>query len=208
MKFFASLVLFCSVITASFANGVYTSHDSNVVITDVSVDGVLVYDSVTLNLDFVTGQFVVMDAKEKVSTVSEAPLQTFESENGYSVGFLGCEKTGETLGTDKIDVVCSIQIINHQDDRLISFGGISNNPARIENNLLATNYTSTISSGEKSSSTYPFLELFLAKEVPVNVSFNFWVNSNASSISSFEVETMGPNFEDLDEITFTDIGAF
>ena len=207
MKFFASVVLCCSFINASFADGVYTSHDSNIVISDVSVDGEVLFDSVTLNLDFASGQFSVIDTKEKSTTTAGTLPHTFQSEHGYSVGFLGCARTGEihnfSSGDSRV-VICQIQITNHRADM----------PIRVKRANAVDNFSAKEGSfeieadGNTTSSFNSYLEVFLAKEKPVTVNYEFWMSINSSSISSFSIDILDVNFKTIDQIEFTDIGNF
>jgi len=206
MNSVVQFILLFSLASVCFAQGEYTSKDGNLVVTDVSVDDQLLFDSVTLNLDFSSGTFSIKEVKEITKAAPGTPLQSFESVNGYTVDFLGCQRTGKIHNFDSGDqrvVLCDTQITNHSIDRIITPFDSS---TRLTDNLLQDKGALYVLSG---GIREDFIDIFLRTEQTVKVSFEFWLNINSTSISSLSTRFSADDDNFVRErIEFTNIGKF
>jgi len=184
MKKIVRVVLLCLLSSTCFANGKYTSTDGNLVISDVNVDDQTFFDSVTLKLDLTNGTFSIIDAQAKANTTSEIALQQIET-GDYSVGLLGCARTGEIIELSSGDlrvVICNIQITNNQEDGLLTIFTRFPHTFVIDNFSTDTRPEKVASSGNEDDSE---IDVFQPKEQPITTSFTIWMNINATSIQSF-----------------------
>ncbi len=140
---------------------------------------------------------------EPVEPNTNAGLQSVET-NGYTISLLGCARTGEiknlTSG-DKRVVVCDIQVINHQADRILqSISGIRT----LLDNFSSFGSNVNISSGDQQTSGT--IELFLPQNQPITISYTYWINIHANLISSFATALRKADFSSLDnDVVFFNI---
>lgn len=172
---------------------------------DFNVDDASFWDSVTLKLDMAKGTFSIIDAKPKAAVIAPGQSQQQIDSEGYTVGFLGCARTGEIAkgahGEYERVVICNILVTNNQADRLLLAEGYSNiNTPGISSNQISTIpnvFGNSVSSlldnfGQDyfgdvydSAGTHNPPSIFQSQSVPVKISFVYKINMNSSSISIF-----------------------
>jgi len=116
--FILSLLMMSS---SSFAVVNFSSSTGNLVLRNVSIDdSVTLYDSVTLNLNLVTGTFVIIEAIEKrISSFSESPIDTY-TESDFKVDLHGCIETGRD------EITCMTRVVSLVGDKDVTMGSILN----------------------------------------------------------------------------------
>ena len=107
--------------SSSFAVVNFSSSTGNLVLRNVSIDdSVTLYDSVTLNLNLVTGTFVIIEAIEKrISSFSESPIDTY-TESDFKVDLHGCIETGRD------EITCMTRVVSLVGDKDVTMGSILN----------------------------------------------------------------------------------
>ncbi|NOT84504.1 MAG: hypothetical protein HOP02_06920 [Methylococcaceae bacterium] len=199
MKKIYLCVCVCLFSGLSIAGGKYTSNDGYLLIPDISVNDKPAYDSVTLKLDFNTNTFSVINAKPKSTTLFDKPQEPQVTEEGFTIGSLGCEKTGASK------ISCYLLIVNNNADVKARLWMDSSYKSLLFDNL---NNTYTAKSGMISGfegSGYTNATLF--QGIPVKVRLDYeGININATSISSLKpaIENTGtgggvyyPTFKDI-----------
>jgi hypothetical protein len=184
MKKIAMIVCIASLFSGfSFASGKYTSNNGYFVVSDVNVDNQTFYDSVTLQLNFGDGTFSVVDAKKKSSTLFERPLEPQFNAEGFTIGFLGCEKS------ETNQITCYLQVVNNESDRELAV--IANEePNSATGSILFDNLNNTYIAQSVTFTNISddhFVKAILYQGVPVKLSMVFkGIDINASSILIFK----------------------
>ncbi|NOT83781.1 MAG: hypothetical protein HOP02_03160 [Methylococcaceae bacterium] len=187
MKKIALFVCIASLFSGvSLASGKYTSNDGNFVVSDVNADDKTFYDSVTLQLNFGNGTFLVVNAKEKSPTLFDRPLEPQVTVEGFTIGFLGCEKSGMD------QITCYLQVVNNEADREVA--AIARYPDPSADNaavgsILFDNLNNTYIAQSVTFTNITddiFVKARLYQDIPVKLSMVFTgININASSILLF-----------------------
>lgn len=94
-----------------------TNTKGTVVIENVEVNGLPIFDNVTMDLDLQAGTFKIVNIQTKNKTVFTSPIENF-TEDGFNVGLLGCAKIS---GSNDVD--CYLQIVNTLLDRNLTVNG-------------------------------------------------------------------------------------
>ncbi|MDD5323056.1 MAG: hypothetical protein PHD43_21080 [Methylococcales bacterium] len=198
------IALFCIAILcsgATMATSNFSSQNGTLVIPDVNVDGLTVYDSVTLQLNFANGTFSVLNAQPKPSTIFNTPQEPQYTAEGYTIGSLGCATSGVN------EITCYLQVVNNQADRKLRVFNHtqSSGDSLIFDDLNNTYKAALVTVGNQTTDGI-WVETTLIQGIPVKISIVFKnISPSAHSISAFK-----PLFYDLTsrrefEATFKDI---
>lgn len=166
------LMISCS----SFAVVNFSSSTGNLVLRNVSIDDSLIlYDSVTLNVNLATGTFVIIEAIEKhISPFSESPIDTYTASD-FKVDLHGCVQTRWD------EVTCMTRVVSLVGDKDVTMGSILNS---IFDNFSRQYQAETINVLSK-----PVMGVFgfhVIRGIPVDVKFTFKdIDPEATSISLF-----------------------
>ena len=195
MKKIVLIIAFWAISTVSHATANFTSATGVFLVPDVSVDGTSHYHTVTLQLDFATKSFMILDATPKDNSFSDTPLETLTS-NGLKVDFFGCAMTGHN------QISCLTKVVSINNDQEIfanastaSFG-VYADPAQIFDNL-GREYEADVTAFDLTSGGY--LSLNLIQGIPAEIIFiinNFDIQ--ATSIAAFKPSFVTGNNQNVD----------
>ncbi len=186
------IALFCIAILcsgATMATSNFSSQNGTLVIPDVNVDGLTVYDSVTLQLNFANGTFSVLNAQPKPSTIFDTPQEPQYTAEGYTIGSLGCATSGVN------EITCYLQVVNNQADRKLRVWNRGFSPTSgffLFDDLNNTYKAALVTVGNQTTDG-AYIETTLIQGIPVRISIVFKnISPSAHSISAFK-----PLFYDL-----------
>jgi hypothetical protein len=189
------IVLFCIACLCSgisMATSNFNSQTGILVIPDVNVDGFTVYDSVTLQLNFTTGTFSVVNAKPKPSTIFDTPQEPQYTAEGYTIGSLGCATSGVN------EITCYLQAVNNQANRKLRvWNRAYTSSSTPDGSLLFDDhnniYEAVLVTVGSQTTDGAYIDTILIQGVPVRISMVFKnISLSAQSISAFK-----PLFFDL-----------
>jgi hypothetical protein len=186
------LVILASLSFSSFAVNNYDSGTGVVVMPDVSVDGKVFYDSVTVQFDFSNGTFKLLSAVPKNTAISTTPLQstTFDS---FIVDFLGCSRTGTN------EITCYTNITNTGKDTSLSVGNVTDHGGSYLYDDLSKQYgltSVTVQNQTAGANTITYIQ-----GIPVLAAFKF----NDFDIHATAIIRFQPFFFPHGNVTFSNI---
>lgn len=201
-----SFIMFCFLCNSVFASGKYTSSNGYFVVPNVNVDDQLFLDSVTLKLDLENGTFQLVEIKETQSQNSEQHI----TDLGYEVDLLECNQTGTVSYTsgDKKIVTCDIEVTNTQHDKLLSAKKrYVTNSSHVYDNFSDITVASSIRSGDDDAGLFSdgYIDVFQPNNTPVLIQFEFYLNINSTSITSFQPLLIDIETQKELDIEFTNI---
>ena len=120
---------FLGAIPSSYAISEFSVNSAVLTVPRVSVDGNTYFDSVSLELDFNTGKFKLLNATPATPPEPDKIIETQQVED-YSLNFQGCFRSGRD------EVRCYMKIINNDFDRDLSVNLGSVNISKSENSQL------------------------------------------------------------------------
>lgn len=154
----------------------------------MNVDDKTYYDSVTLQLNFNNGTFSIVNAKPKSSTLFAKPLEPqFNAAEGFTIGFLGCEKSGEN------EITCHMLVVNHDANfsQMAAIATLFDNGipkeagSMLQDNLYNTYIAKSVTFNNKTDSFS--VTGTLVKDIAVKLSMVFTgIDKNARSILVFK----------------------
>ncbi|MEQ1635971.1 MAG: hypothetical protein ABL903_04715 [Methylococcales bacterium] len=164
----------------SLAGGKFTSKDGYLVLPDISVDDKSFYDTVTLQLNFSNGTFSYISSNPKPTTLFDKPVEPQVTDEGFTVGSLGCKKTASTK------VSCYLQIVNNNADATVRLWLDSSYKSQLFDNLNNTYLAkSGMISAEETTSGYVSSILFQGIPAKIRIDFED-INATASSVSALK----------------------
>ena len=176
-------IIFITSPISSYAISNFDTSSGVLVVPRVSADGQAYFDNVSLELDFATGKFKLLNHTPVTPPQPDQIIETQDAEK-FTMGFQGCFRSGRD------SVMCYVKLTNNDFDREITVevtgGGFSAPLSKLFDDL-GNEYPATKISVANTDVTRNTEGITLVRGVPVTAIFEFnEVSPSATSLSLFQ----------------------
>lgn len=185
-------ILFVATPISSYAISNFSTDSGVLVLPRVDVNGNTYFDNVSLELDFKTGKFKLLNFSPVTPPQPDQITETQEAEK-FTMGFQGCFRSGQD------NVNCYIKLTNNDFDREVtivvttSSTSVSAPISKLFDNL-GNEYKAVKISVANKEETRGSEAITLIRGVPVTAIFEFEnIDPSASSLSLFEPGFSAPD---------------
>ena len=183
-------IFFATMPISGYAVSNFSTDSGVLVMPRVDINGNTYVDNVSLELDFKTGKFKLLNFTPVIPPQPDKIIETQEAEN-FTMGFQGCFRSGRD------NVNCYVKLTNNDFDREVTIqvtgSGFSAPLSKLFDNL-GNEYIAEKISVANTEETNGSEEITLIRGVPVTAVFEFKnIDPNASSLSLFEPGFSAPD---------------